>query len=97
MQQVADPINQCSRAWDMGVMNRGGITNDLIPEGYLPPTTGAHAPDGKVTDQLGGPIDPDATGHYIPPLTACVVDTTVAVIPGAPETCARLGIPALES
>lgn len=98
MQQVPDPINLCSRVWDMGEMNRGGVTNDLIPAGFVPvPPVGA--PDGRGTNQYGIPLMPGPNPHlgqYVPPLTACVVDNTVAVIPGGPEICARLGVPTLE-
>jgi hypothetical protein len=100
MQQVNDPINQCSRSWDMGIMNPYGITNDLIPEGFVSPTPGAMPTVEGVKDQNGKPLFPDpaikAFGNYIPFLTECVVDDTVAVIPGPAEVCARLGIPALE-
>jgi hypothetical protein len=51
-------------------------------------------------DQNGKPLflDPaiKASGNYIPFLTACVVDNTVAVIPGPAEVCAQLGIPSLD-
>lgn len=104
MKQIADPINLCSRAWDMGQMNPDGLTNDLIPAGFVNPPYGP--PDGRPLpvgagkDQNGKPLWPDpsikAIGHYIPLMTECVVDNTVAVIPGGPEICARLGIPTLE-
>lgn len=101
MKQVTDPIKQCSRVWDTGLMNADGLTNDLIPAGFVPTAPvgkdrGSGLPD---TNQYGSPIAPGPNpllGHYVPPLTACVVDNTVAVIPGGPEICARLGIPALE-
>jgi hypothetical protein len=104
MKQVADPINQCSRAWDIGTMNMGGITDDLIPDGFVDPPFGPPAdhfvPEGADKDQNGKPLYPEpgnqASGHYVPFLTACVVDNTVAVIPGPAEVCAQLGIPALE-
>jgi hypothetical protein len=51
-------------------------------------------------DQNGNALYPDPAirtfGNYIPFLTECVVDNTVAVIPGPVEICAQLGIPALE-
>ncbi len=51
-------------------------------------------------DQNGNPLWPEpgnqASGHYVPFLTACVVDNTVAVIPGPAEVCAKLGIPTLD-
>ena len=57
-------------------------------------------PEKANLDQNGNPLYPGpdnlALGHYVPFLTACVVDNTVAVIPGPAEVCARLGIPALE-
>ena len=104
MNQVNDPINQCSKWWDMGEMNPGGITDDLIPDGFVDPPPGPRgdrlAPEGADKDQNGNPLWPEpgnqASGHYIPFLTECVVDDTVAVIPGPAEVCARLGIPALE-
>ncbi|WP_307279579.1 hypothetical protein [Arthrobacter sp. W4I7] len=101
MQQVTDPINQCSRVWTMGLMNPDGLTNDLIPAGFVPtpPAGQDHGTEMPDTDQYGNPLRPGPNpnlGHYVPPLTACVVDDTVAVIPGPPEVCAQLGIPALD-
>ncbi|WP_104175697.1 hypothetical protein [Arthrobacter sp. Y81] len=100
MKQVVDPINQCSRSWDMGNMHQTGVNDDLIPEGFVSPTPGAMPTVEGVKDQNGKPLFPDpaikASGNYIPFLTACVVDNTVAVIPGSAEVCAQLGIPALE-
>ncbi|MBT2532377.1 hypothetical protein J7E83_09600 [Arthrobacter sp. ISL-48] len=100
MKQVVDPINQCSRAWDMGTMNPYGINNDLIPKGFISPPPGDLPTAEGVKDQNGKPLFPDPAlksfGNYIPFLTACVVDNTVAVIPGPPEVCAQLGIPALD-
>lgn len=100
MQQVADPINQCSRAWDMGNMHQTGVNDDLIPKGFISPTPGVMPTAKGVKEQNGKPLFPDPTlksfGNYIPFLTACVVDNTVAVIPGPAEVCAQLGIPALE-
>ncbi len=37
MKQVNDPFNQCSKVWDSGTMNLGGITDDLIPDGFVDP------------------------------------------------------------
>jgi len=104
MQQIADPINQCSRAWDMGIMNQGGITDDLIPDGFVSPPPGPRGDrplrEGADKDQNGNPLWPGpvsmALGNYVPFLTECVVDNTVAVIPGPAEVCAQLGIPALD-
>ncbi|WP_426986222.1 hypothetical protein [Pseudarthrobacter sp. Y6] len=100
MQQIADPINQCSRVWDMGNMNLSGINDDLIPEGFISPTPGAMPTAEAVVDQNGKPLFRDPAlrsfGNFIPFLTACVVDGTVAVIPGPAEVCAQLGIPALD-
>ena len=104
MQQVHDPINQCSRVWDMGTMNPGGLTDDLIPEDFVSPPPGPRGDrplrEGADKDQNGNPLYPGpdnlALGNYVPFLTACVVDNTVAVIPGPAEICAQLGIPALE-
>ncbi|MGO4120372.1 hypothetical protein [Arthrobacter sp. YAF16] len=104
MQQVADPINQCSRLWDMGEMNPGGITDDLIPDGFVAPPPGPPGdrpvPEGADKDQNGKSLWPDPAtkvfGNYVPHLTECVVESSVAVIPGPAEVCAELGIPALE-
>lgn len=100
MQQIADPINQCSRVWDMGEMHQTGVNDDLIPEGFISPTPGAMPTVEGAKDQNGKPLFPDpairASGNYIPFLTACVVDNTVAVIPGPAEICAQLGIPTLD-
>lgn len=104
MKQISDPINQCSKAWDIGTMNQGGVTDDLIPDGFVDPPYGPPAdhfvPEGADMDQNGNPLYPEpgnqASGHYVPFLTACVVDNIVAVIPGPAEVCAQLGIPALE-
>lgn len=104
MQHVNDPINQCSRVWDMGDMNPGGLTDDLIPEGFVSPPYGPRGDrplrEGADKDQNGNPLWPGpvsmALGNYVPFLTACVVDNTVAVIPGPAEVCAQLGIPALD-
>lgn len=103
MQQVLDPINQCSRVWDMGNMNLEGVNDDLIPEDFVSPPPGLPSErtlSEVVRDQNGNPLYPDpairAFGNYIPFLTECVVDNTVAVIPGPAEVCAQLGIPALE-
>lgn len=100
MKQVADPINQCSRAWDMGNMIQTGVNDDLIPKGFISPTPGAMPTLEGVKDQNGKPLFPDpsikASGNYIPFLTACVVDNTVAVIPGPAQVCAQLGIPTLD-
>lgn len=105
MQQVNDPINQCSRVWDTGNMNPGGLTDDLIPEGFVSPPPGPRGDrplrEGAEKDQNGNPLWPGpvsmALGNYVPFLTACVVDNTVAVIPGPAEVCAQLGIPALDN
>jgi len=104
MQQITDPINQCSRVWDMGMMNPQGITDDLIPTDFVrtAPTADPSKknPDGTANDKYGNPLGPSGSnrllGHYVPQLTACVLDNTVAVIPGGPEICAHLGIPTLE-
>jgi hypothetical protein len=103
MQQVNDPINQCSRIWDMGNMNPYGINNDIIPDGFVSPPDGPRGDrplrEGADKDQNGKPLWPGpvsmALGNYVPFLTACVVDNTVAVIPGPAEVCAQLGIPTL--
>jgi hypothetical protein len=101
--QVADPINQCSRVWDLGGMVLNGINQDLVPDDFVspPPNVPAERTLSEVIrDQNGSPLYPDpairAFGNYIPFLTECVVDNTVAVIPGPAEVCAELGIPTLE-
>ncbi|WP_018763259.1 hypothetical protein [Arthrobacter sp. 135MFCol5.1] len=105
MQQITDPINQCGRLWDMGSMNPQGITDDLIPHDFVktkptadPGKSNANGmPSDKYGNPIGGPAGPNKLiGHYVPQLTACVVDNSVAVIPGGPEICAHLGIPSLE-
>ena len=106
MQQISDPILQCGRSWDLGLMNPQGITDDLIPPGFVQtkPTADpskSNANGGTPTDKYGNPLGGPAgsnklIGHYVPQLTACVVDNSVAVIPGGPEICAHLGIPSLE-
>ncbi|MDP9883887.1 hypothetical protein J2W21_001381 [Sinomonas atrocyanea] len=67
----------------------------------MSPRTRERRPHHNYKDQNGHPLasDPDLLGrfgHYIAHLAECVVDNTVAVIPGGPETCARLGMAALE-
>jgi hypothetical protein len=100
MKQVSDPVNQCSRAWSQGIMNPDGITNDLIPADFVPPAPGTGVPGDKYKDQNGNPLMSEPGlfrfGQYIPHLTECVADNTVAVIPGGPDVCARLGIPSLQ-
>jgi hypothetical protein len=104
MKQVVDPINLCSRSWDLGIMNLARINDDVIPDDFVSPPPGIPAErsvtQGAPKDQNGKPLWPDPAiqgfGNYIPFLTACVVDDTVAVIPGPAEVCAQLGIPALE-
>lgn len=104
MKQINDPINQCSKVWDLGEMNPGGLTDDLIPDGFVSPPPGPRGErplrEGADKDQNGNPLWPGpvsmALGNYVPFLTECVVDNTVAVIPGPSEVCAQLGIPALD-
>ena len=103
MQQVNDPINQCSRVWDMGAMIMAGINDDLVPDGFVSPPPGVPAErtlTEPARDQNGNPLYPDPAirtfGNYIPFLTECVVDNAVAVIPGPAEVCAQLGVPTLE-
>jgi hypothetical protein len=99
--QVSDPVNLCSRTWSLGMMNPDGITNDLIPADFVAPEPGNNTHGFDYQDQNGNPLVPDPQllgtfGHYIPHLSECVVDNTVAVIPGGPEVCAHLGIPTLQ-
>ncbi|MEA5454044.1 hypothetical protein SPF06_04840 [Sinomonas sp. JGH33] len=101
MKQVNDPVNLCSRVWSEGLMNPDGFTNNLIPADFVPPEPGSLTAAYKYKDQNGHAIIPypevlGTFGHYIPHLTECVVDNTVAVIPGGPEICTRLGVPALQ-
>lgn len=100
MTQISDPLNLCSGLWDKGMMNPDGITNDLIPAGFVPPAPASAVPDPRDKDQNGNPIAPGPVvygpGHYVPPLAECVADNTVAVIPGGPEICARLGLSSLQ-
>jgi hypothetical protein len=101
-QQIEDPVALCAFNWDQGLMNPGGATDDLIPPGFQGP---APRPSqdytGKATDVQGNPAPamPNnfGPGHYVPELTACVVDDAVAVIPGPHSVCAQLGIPTLDS
>lgn len=97
--QISDPIGLCAFNWDQGLMNPGGITDDLIPPDYQEPAP-APAPTGTVTDAQGNPgtafPNTFGPGHFVPELRACVVDNTVAVIPGPADACSRLGIPVLE-
>ncbi|CAM3319946.1 hypothetical protein PSET11_02074 [Arthrobacter ulcerisalmonis] len=102
MMQVSDPITSCANLWDTNAMNPNGITDNLIPDGFITPAP-KQAPEewnGLDTDANGNPMLSGGTlvtsGHYVPELTACVVDNTVAVIPGPAEVCAKLGIPTLE-
>lgn len=103
MMQVNDPINQCSRVWDSGVMIMEGINDDLVPDDFVSPPPGVPAEQTltePARDQNGNPLYPDPAirtfGNYIPFLTECVVDNAVAVIPGPAEVCVQLGIPTLE-
>lgn len=84
--QVQDAIGLCTWYWDGGMMNPLGLTDHLIPEGFKDPYPGR--PYDGVNTGLG-------PGHYVPELTACVVDDEVAIIPGDKNVCARLQIPAL--
>ena len=92
MVQITDPIASCSGLWDTNAMNPGGITADPTP---TTPTW-----NGMDRDAQGNPLIPERSdigpGHYVPHLTECVVENSVAVIPGPSEVCAQLGIPALE-
>ena len=100
MVQITDPIASCSGLWDTNAMNPGGITADLIPEGFTAPTPTTPTWNGMDRDAQGNPLIPERSdigpGHYVPHLTECVVENSVAVIPGPSEVCAQLGIPALE-
>jgi hypothetical protein len=101
--QVSDPINQCSRVWDIGGMILEGINDDLVPAGFVSPPFGVPAESTSVSgagkDQNGNPLYPDPSirtfGNFIPFLTECVVDGKVSVIPGTAEVCNDLGIPGL--
>lgn len=84
--QVQDAIGLCTRYWDLGMMNPLGITDHLIPGDFSDPYPGR--PYDGVNTGLG-------PGHYVPELTACVVEDEVAIIPGDKNACARLQIPSL--
>lgn len=60
MQQITDPIDQCGRLWDMGSMNPQGITDDLIPAGFVvtAPTAdpGKSRANGIPSDKYGNPL-----------------------------------------
>lgn len=99
--QVSDPINQCSRVWDLGGMILNGINDDLVPERFIAPPPGVpaeHTP-GSGKDQNGKPLYDDPSirtfGNFIPFLTECVVEGKVSVIPGTADVCNELGVPAL--
>jgi hypothetical protein len=96
MPTSSDPVRLCADLWDRNFMNPGGITNDLIPAGFKQASDDpAPASTGQDRDSEGNAITPSAGsnqhGHYIPELTACLVDNAVAVIPD-PAACGRLGL-----
>ncbi|MFC9770599.1 MULTISPECIES: hypothetical protein [unclassified Pseudarthrobacter] len=100
--QVANPINQCSRVWDLGGMIMEGINDDLVPDDLVSPPLGGPAErtlTEPARDQNGNLLyaDPNIRtfGNYIPILTECVIDGKVSVIPGTAEVCNELGIPSL--
>lgn len=100
--QVADPIHQCSRVWDLGGMILNGINQDLVPDDFVSPPLGSPAErtlTEPARDQNGNPLyaDPNirTAGNYIPFLTECVVDGKVGAIPGTAEVCNELGVPSL--
>ncbi|MGL3806146.1 hypothetical protein ACSYDW_08625 [Paeniglutamicibacter sp. R2-26] len=99
--QVKDAVALCADSWDSGMMNPEGITDHLVPEGFPQPPPGLNS--GKIyRDEYGQLYTPPeesglGPGHYVPELTACVVDDEVAIIPGDKSVCARLQIPALEN
>ena len=100
--QVSDPINQCSRVWDGGMILEG-INDDLVPEGFISPPPGVPAEHtstpGSGKDQNGNPLYTDPSirtfGNFIPFLTECVVEGKVSVIPGTADVCNELGVPTL--
>ncbi|TLM80816.1 hypothetical protein [Pseudarthrobacter sp. NamE5] len=55
MQQVNDPINQCSRVWDLGNMNPNGINDDIIPEGFVSRPQVLRAPLREVKTKTASP------------------------------------------
>lgn len=100
MAQVNEPVKACAAIWDTGDMNPNGITDGLIPEGFVPPNPvmvesdpGDKGPDGK---PFPAQLVTNVPGHYIPSLAECVIDNTVAVIPGGGDVCAQLGLPVLQ-
>lgn len=102
LMQVSDPINQCSRVWDLGGMILPGVNDDLVPNDFVspPPNFPAERTLSEVIrDQNGNPLYPDpairAFGNYIPVLTECVIDGKIGVIPGTADVCSQLGVPSL--
>lgn len=97
--QVQDAIGLCTWYWDIGMMNPEGITEHLVPTDYPQPAPGKNS--GKTyRDENGQIYTPSeesglGPGHYVPELTACVVDDEVAIIPGDKNVCVRLQIPSL--
>lgn len=68
------------------------------PHVTLPPYILAGEMDAgsNTTNPLSLPYDV-GPGHFVPELTACVVDDAVAVIPGPAQVCNQLGIPAFNT
>ncbi|MFL4474751.1 hypothetical protein ACIPVK_12195 [Paeniglutamicibacter sp. MACA_103] len=97
--QVEGGVALCSTYWNLGMMNPEGITDHLVPDDYPQPPPGKNS--GKIhLDEYGQIYSPPeesglGPGHYVPELTSCVVENTVAVIPGDKNVCARLQIPSL--
>lgn len=100
MLQVNDPVRICARMWDTGDMNPNGITDSLIPQGFVSPKPVMLASYPRDRGPDGKPFPPhlvtNVPGHYIPTLAECVIENTVAVIPGDGEVCAQLGLPVLQ-
>lgn len=103
-----DPAETCAQSWDAGEMNPNGINDDLIPKNFASPVATYPSISAGARDANGNLLPPSTgniygqprgiyvvIGNYIPPLMVCVVDGTVAVIPGSGDVCAALGIPAL--
>lgn len=100
MVQGKDPVKICAALWATGAMNPNGISDSLIPQGFVAPKPIMVESDPRDRDSNGKPFPgqlvTNVPGHYIPSLAECVIDNTVAVIPGSGDVCAKLGIPVLK-
>ncbi|MDQ0676879.1 hypothetical protein QFZ30_000261 [Arthrobacter pascens] len=96
---TTNPLSLCAHTWDQGIMNPGNITDDLIPSDFQEPTSPPSPREAQDVEELPPTAVPYdvGPGHFVPELTACVVDNAVAVIPGPAQVCNQLGIPAFNS